>query len=199
MSEPVAPAAVGAANSDKPVTVVVRRAVKKGREKDYEAWLERLTSEVSDQLPGYLGAEMQRPPAGSSTFTSVFRFDSVENLTRFEESDLRRQKLAEATDLFLEDAIWQRHTGLEIWFDPPAGAVIPQPSRLRMALLLTVVVYVLVLVIGGLAAAALGDAVPGPIRLLLVITVEVFLMTYLILPRLTRLLRNWIYPSSTVT
>ena len=51
------------------------------------------------------------------------------------------------------DAVWQRLTGLEFWFTPPAGTVVPQPSRSRMVLLMTAVVFILVLLIGALVNA----------------------------------------------
>ena len=56
------------------------------------------------------------------------------------------------------------------------------------------VVYGLVLSIGTLVAQVLSTA-PMPLRLLVTITIEVFLMTYVLMPRLTRALARWIYPS----
>lgn len=55
---------------------------------------------------------------------------------------------------------------------------------------------VLVLSIGTAAAVLLGNSVPVPLRLLGVIVVEVFLMTYVVMPKLTRWLSAWIYPSA---
>jgi antibiotic biosynthesis monooxygenase (ABM) superfamily enzyme len=176
-----------------PVTVVVRRRVKPGREASYEAWLARLVLDAK-ALPGFLGSELQRPGGTSREYTSVFRFDSLEHLRGFEESELRRKALLEVTELVEGDALWQKLTGLELWFTPPPGTVVPQPDRLRMALLMIGVVYGLVLSIGQLVALVLGDA-PLPLRLLVTITIEVFLMTYVIMPRLTRWLAFWIYPS----
>lgn len=176
-----------------PVTVVVRRRVKRARAKAYEAWLERLVAAAS-ALPGYRGAEVQRPREdGPCVYTSVFRFESLETLDAFERSELRRRALAEATDLVEEDAVWSRLTGLELWFSPPSGTVVPQPSRFRMALVMIVVVYALVLSLGQLVAKVMGGA-PGPLRLLVTLVIEVFLMTYVVMPRLTRLLARWIYP-----
>jgi antibiotic biosynthesis monooxygenase (ABM) superfamily enzyme len=173
--------------------VVVTRRVRPGREAQYEAWLARLIAEAG-QLPGYLGTTIQRPPpTGPREYTSVFRFDTVEHLRDFEASDLRRRALAELADLVESDAVWRELTGLEVWFSPPAGTVVPQPSRLRMALLLIAVVYLLVLSIGqGVGWAASG--LPMPVRLLITIVLEVFLMTYLVMPRLTRRLARWLYP-----
>jgi uncharacterized protein len=51
-----------------------------------------------------------------------------------------------------------------------------------------------VLSIGTLVALVLS-AVPMPLRLLVTITIEVFFMTYVLMPRLTRWLARWIYPS----
>ena len=100
------------------VTVVVTRIVKQGCEKPYERWLAHLIASAS-LLPGYLGANIMRPAStGQREYTSVFRFDSVANLRAFEESDLRRRALEEVHDLVEADAVWQKLTGLELWFTP---------------------------------------------------------------------------------
>jgi hypothetical protein len=182
-----------------PVTTVVTRHVKPDRRQEYEAWLERLLSDARD-LDGYLGADIH-PPARDSpqaTYTSVFRFDTLDSLRAFEASDLRQRMLSEVVAYVEADAVWRSHTGLELWFSAPAGTTVPQPVRWRMALVLGTVVYVLVLVFGTIAAATIG-ALPVPLRLALVIAVEIALMTYIILPWITRRLAGWIYPSSTVT
>jgi antibiotic biosynthesis monooxygenase (ABM) superfamily enzyme len=128
-------------------------------------------------------------------YTSVFRFASVEQLRAFERSDLRRRYLDEVADLVRADAVWDTTTGLEWWFSPPPGTVVAQPVRWRMALVLGIVVYVLVLVLGALATAVLGGW-PTPLRLAIVIAVEIALMTYVLLPWLTRRLARWIFPRS---
>lgn len=184
------------AGDAEPVTVVVRRRVRQGKESAYEGWLGALIKEAS-ALPGYLGTTVQRPaPSGQREYTSVFRFDSIEHLRGFEESDLRRRALADVVALVEADAVWEKLTGLELWFTPPPGIAVPQPSRFRMALVMIAVVYGLVLSIGSVVALVLSDA-PTPLRLLVTITVEVFLMTYVLMPRLTRWLAGWIYPSPT--
>lgn len=175
------------------VTTVVTRRVRPDRRDEYEAWLGRLLADAST-LDGYLGAEVVRPPAGAATpeYTSVFRFATVAQLREFERSDLRRRHLDEVVDLVEADAVWDTTTGLEWWFTPPAGTVVAQPVRWRMALVLGVVVYLLVLVFGAVTTALL-DGWPPPLRLALVIAVEIALMTYVLLPWLTRRLARWIF------
>lgn len=179
------------------VTVVVTRRVKPGRESDYESWLSRLQTEARS-LPGYLGVTTQRPATGGPReYVSVLRFDSLASLRAFEQSELRARYLAEVQDMVEADAVWKQMTGLEFWFTPPPGTVVPQPSRPRMALLMIVVVFSLVLIIGtgvNAATAWLPFEVPYPLRLLLTITIEVLLMTYWLMPQLTRRLAPWIYP-----
>lgn len=176
------------------VTVVVTRKVKRSRESDYEDWLRRLLEEAK-AMKGYLGATIQKPAPGSTEYTSVFRFDTVDNLRKFEESELRSRYLREVVDYVDADAIWKKFTGLEFWFSPPKGAIIPQPSRFRMALVMIAVIFGLVLSIGQVVGMVAAE-VPSYIRLFVTISIEIFLMTYVLMPRITKLLAKWIYPSS---
>lgn len=181
-----------------PVTVVVRRHVRPGREADYEAWLARLVEAARSRAPGYLGAEFHRPGGGAGAYRSVFRFDSLASLEAFEQSDWRARMMAEAEPLFAADAAWERFTGLEFWFDPPPGTRVPQPSPHRMALVLVAVVFGLVLGLN----LALGPFIAGwplPLRLLATVILQVGLMTYVIMPPLTRAIAPFIYPTSRLT
>ena len=182
-----------------PVTVVITRRVKAGREAEYEAWLGRLQT-AARGVPGYLGVTTQRPaPGAAREYVSAVRFASLDDLRRYETSALHRDHLAEVAALVEGDATWQPLTGLEFWFTPPPGMAVPQPSRPRMALLMIVVVFSLVLGIGSLVnavAALLPWPLPAPLRLLLTITLEVLLMTYWLMPQLTRRLARWIYPAA---
>jgi antibiotic biosynthesis monooxygenase (ABM) superfamily enzyme len=179
-----------------PVTVTVRRKIKPGRETDYEAWLERLTRGAAEKFDGYLGADFHRPATPASAYRSVFRFDSLEHLDAFERSEFRQRMLAEAADLFAADAAWERMTGLEVWFDPPPGTRVPQPSPHRMALVLVAVVFVLVLFLN-LTIGPVMTGWPLPLRVFVAVAIQVALMTYVIMPRLTPRIARFIYPKTT--
>lgn len=187
--------------ADEPVTLVITRRVKPGRTADYEAWLQQFQHEARS-LPGYLGVTTHRPAAGAAPdYVSVLRFDSLASLQAFERSELRSRYLEKVRDLVEGDAVWRRLTGLEFWFTPPPGTVVPQPSRPRMALVMIAVVFTLVLVIGSAvnaAFAALPFATPYPLRLLVTIAIEVALMTWWLMPLITRRLAFWIYPRRAV-
>ncbi|MEP1126512.1 MAG: antibiotic biosynthesis monooxygenase [Ilumatobacter sp.] len=177
---------------DGPVTTIVTRTVPAERREDYEAWLHRLLVKA-EHLDGFLGADVHRPSAQHDRYTSVFRFATPEHLEAFQRSDLFHQSQAEAATIVDNDPVWDTHTGFELWFSPPPGTNVAQPVRWRMALLIGAVVYVLVLVFGALATAFIGDW-PTPLRLAIVIAIEITLMTYVLLPWLTKRLATWIYP-----
>ena len=63
----------------------------------------------------------------------MLRFESLQALQHFERSPVRERHLREVTELVEGDAAWRQLTGLEFWFTPPPGTVVPQPSRPRMA------------------------------------------------------------------
>jgi antibiotic biosynthesis monooxygenase (ABM) superfamily enzyme len=73
--------------------------------------------------------------------------------------------------------------------------VIPQLSRFRMAIvMIAVVVFGLVLSIGQLISMVAVE-VPYYLRLFVTLCIDIFLLTYVVMPRITWLLAKWIYPS----
>jgi len=92
----------------------------------------------------------------------------------------------------------QKATGLEFWFNLPEVPVTKAPSPHKMALVLTVVVYILVFIINILFGSWLVE-LPLYARVAIVVAGQVLLMTYLIMPAVTRLLQSWLFntgPSS---
>ncbi len=176
------------------ITTVVRRRLRPGQQAGYEAWLADLLRDAAG-LPGYLGTDVQRPTAPDRTYVSIFRFDTLANLEAFERSDLRKQYLSRVTPFVEGDAVWDRITGLEVWFDAPPGTVAPQPTRWKMALLLIALVFALVEVLRTIVGF-LAPGLPPRLALLVIVTAQVCLLTYVIMPPVTRRLAFWLFPHS---
>lgn len=179
------------------VTIVVRQRVKPGREAEYEAWLKQMTEGASEKFPGYIGVGFHRPEKPGDTYRQIFRFDSIEQLEEFERSDYRNNMLAKGSKYFEADPTFERMTGLEFWFDPPKGTKIAQPSPHRMALVMIVVVFSMILILSTLIAM-MTPSWPRPLRLLLTVIIQVCLMTYLVMPRLTPLIARFVYPKTRI-
>ena len=172
-----------------PVAIVFRRRVRPGHESEYEAWLEGMQKDTRG-MPGYLGVEVVRPAAGGREYVSLLRFASVEALARWETSDLRSAWLARLpADAVEGDAEVRRVEGMEAWFT--AGT--PTAPKWKMALVLVTVVYGLILLLSPIVTAIVGEETPLDLRLFVSVCIEVTLMTWLVMPALTRVLGGWLF------
>ncbi len=71
------------------VAVSITRRVRQGREPEFEAWLQGITTAAS-RYPGFLGVQVIRPVAGSREYRAVVRFDSERNFRHWDESEERQ-------------------------------------------------------------------------------------------------------------
>lgn len=173
-------------------TLIFRRRVRPGRDAAYKAWVEGIQL-ASRDVEGFLGASTMGHGAEEGEYISLVRFDSFENLRAWEASELRRQWLAKLpTDTVDGEAEIRRLEGLEFWFTGPGIAVPVAPSPHKMALVLVVLVLVLVSVLTPLVRSLLGGAPPFA-RTVVMVLLQVGLMTYFIMPRVTRWLSGWLF------
>jgi NhaA family Na+:H+ antiporter len=84
------------------VTVSITRRVRRGREPEFEAWLQGIVQAVS-QFPGCLGTRVIRPARGNRDYRVVVRFRSERDLRRWEASE-ERQFWYTRGEEFLADA-----------------------------------------------------------------------------------------------
>lgn len=175
-----------------PVTVSIARKIRPGREKDYEAWISAITVEVSD-WPGYQGVSVLRPAAATDyAYVTIYRFRTWEQCHAFEKSDFRRSRLDMLGDMVESETAVKKVTGLEFWFDLPEVPVQASPSPHKMALVITVVAYAVVLALN-LAFGPLVAFWPIWLKALLFVSAQVLVMTYVLMPWVTRLLRGWLF------
>ncbi len=175
-----------------PVTVTIRRRVKSGRETDYEAWL-RKAAAVASAFPGHMGVNFIRPDGvREKDYVTIFRFDTYRHLRDWEESPQRADSLKGLEGLVEGEATVQRVTGLEFWFTLPEVPSAAPPPPHKMALVLIVVVFCLVVSINLMFGTWLAQ-LPMLARIGVVVIGQVLLMTYLIMPLATRVLKPWLY------
>lgn len=181
--------------TDPPVTVDVMQSVRPGHEREFEQLLEQIIATAST-FDGYLGASVFRPSEhNQSEYRVVFKFDRLQHVKQWEKSAARQQYLAQAKQLTVDDGTFSILTGLETWFTLPSQPGLKPPARYKMVLITGAVIFAINRLLALVPAAWLGRF-PPLVQLLILIFVTVTLMTYVVMPRVTKLLSGWLYPSS---
>lgn len=175
---------------DGPVTVIVTRKAKQGKIQEFEEWMDGITHEAM-KFEGHMGVNIIRPhdPANLE-YVIIFRFNTYDNLARWEKSEIRNEWLKKSKGVTEGEARVEKQTGLEFWFTPsPAG--VAQPPRYKMAIVVTGIIFALVSVLlPQIRQATTG--LPIVLSTLVGVVAMVLLMTYVIMPSVNRLLRPWL-------
>jgi uncharacterized protein len=183
------------ADQNKSVALIITHTIKTGEEKRYEAWLTDILSAVS-RCPGYLGREIFRPTQGTRTYTSIVRFDANSNLNAWVESETRNSFVSRVSDLLEKGDVHEIRTGIDFWFTPEG---VKPPKPWKQFLLTLSAVYPLSLIIPRLFSPlySVAPLVEQPyIRGLLIAATLTALLTFVIMPRYTRLVKKWLYDES---
>ncbi len=181
---------IESAEQSGPVTISVARQVVPGRERDYEDWVKGITAEAV-KYPGHMGINVIRPTPGCQEYITIFRYDNYEHSKAWEESDVRAEWLEKLDGIVEGESEYRKGTGLEFWFSLPELPM-AHPSPHKMALVLLIVVFVLVSAIRYLIST-FAPGWPPVLQLFVTVFCQVMLMTYVVMPRVTRALRSWLY------
>jgi uncharacterized protein len=180
-------------DSEGPVTTTVTRRIKPGHETAYEAFLEGIIAAAS-RFPGHLGVEVFRPAtAAAGEYRIVYRFDTAGHLRRWLDSDEHADWLQRAEPHVAGPMRTEFLTGLESWFTLPEQPGLPAPPRYKMAILTWATIFPLITLVV-VVLTPLIRTLPLVVRLGITTLATVPLMTWVVMPRVTRLLRRWLYP-----
>ena len=183
-----------AANADSgPVTATVTRRVKPGHETFYEQFLAGIIAAAST-FPGHLGVEVFRPESATAgEYRTVYRFDTAEHLRAWLDSGEHAAWLERAEPHVLGPVRTSFVTGLESWFTLPGQPAAAAPPPYKMALLTWITIFPLITAVVAVTGPPLKQ-LPLAMRLAITTALTVSLMTWVVMPRVTRLLRGWLYP-----
>lgn len=186
---------VGSNEENHQVTAVISHVIRSGREQGYEEWLHGIAA-AAKQFDGHMGVSIIRPrDHAHPEYVAILRFDRYNNLKTWLESDTRREWIERLQPLIEKPESIQTLTGLETWFSLPNQLLKTPPPRYKMALITWLGVFFTLAIVSRLLAPILSNL---PILLAQLITtgLVVALLTYVIMPRLTKLFRLWLYPKS---
>jgi antibiotic biosynthesis monooxygenase (ABM) superfamily enzyme len=176
-----------------PVSVLFSRHIKKDRETEYEEWARAVTA-AARNFPGYLSASAMNVP-GSREYHLLYTFADRASLDAWLDSEERARWMVEVDALTEAERGLQKVTGLETWFTLSGTKIhtMKPPSRWKMWLVTVTAIYPLILVLFWLLAPRIAH-LPLGLRALIFPLVLVTLMTYAVMPAMTRMLRRWLEP-----
>ena len=180
-----------------PVTVSFTRRADPAHATEMTAWI-RSGLTMAESFPGFLGGGWVRPRHGSDEWHMLCRFDSPATLAAWDDSTERAWWLGSAQGL-AQTTRTEKRTGIEGWFDPPEsteavdvpGPVTTPPPRWKQATTIWLVFFPLNLLATVTLGALLAD-VFVVVRVAVVTLTLTPLMTYLLLPWITRRLEWWL-------
>jgi hypothetical protein len=171
--------------------------VSPGRQDAFEDWYEGIIG-AAQRYPGFLGSGILRPKEArggdAGDWHVVYRFADSAALHRWESSPERAEWLAKADDFVEETTGVSRVSGLETWFAMP-GRTAPAPPKWKMFVVTLLAIVPLVLLMNVLVLPELsGWPLIG--RTLVFSGTLTGLMTWVVMPRMTRLFRGFLYGSA---
>lgn len=171
-------------------TAVFTWDVAPGRQEDFENWAQGI-HRAAAKFPGHLGATWLRAEGARGRYYTVVRFAQERQLKDW----LNSTERAEWIERLDEIAHEQRYhtTGMETWFSVP-GEALPPPARWKMVVVTFCAVYPLSVLFQWLVTPA-TDSMPLLIRAFFFPLVVVPLLTYVLMPGLSRTFRRWLYPA----
>jgi uncharacterized protein len=177
-----------------PVTLTFSFIINKGKEKEFEEWAHEITQAVT-HFGGHLGSNWIR--VGSREYLVVIKFLDIEDSNKWLQSSVRRRLIKKVLPLVKEfkPNNLQNVTGLETWFTLPGRVTIKPPPRWKMVIATMIGIYPVGLLYQAYLVGEFKN-IPlllRPVALSLILTP---ILTYVIMPQLTKVLRTWLYPDN---
>ncbi|GAB4010882.1 antibiotic biosynthesis monooxygenase [Spirosoma migulaei] len=178
---------------DSAVTTIIVQRPYKDQIQAYENWLQEMVP-LAQGSAGHRGVNVIKPHGQNEEYTIVLHFASETTLRTWLESDTRRQMVEMVRPLLNTDEKIEIKTGLEFWFTPPEARKMAPPHK--QFLLTWSAIFPLSVLIPWLLSPLFSAfpflAVPLGKPLLTSLLI-VALMTFVIMPRYTRLVAKWLY------
>ncbi|RLJ77314.1 antibiotic biosynthesis monooxygenase [Pedobacter alluvionis] len=176
-------------------SVVITHHILEGKQKEYEKWLDEILP-VSKHATGFIDLQIVRPiPKLTFVYTVIIRFDTIENLKNWMESEDRKQLIEKASPFFRKNDRYQIKSGLDFLFNAEnEGHKVP--VRWKQYLVTWSAIYPLSLIIPVLLLPFLrwlGIPVNHYLDAFINSGCIVLLMVYVVMPNYTRLIKKWLF------
>lgn len=176
------------------VTLLTARAVEPGYEQDFREWFGRVTDTAS-AFPGHLGDGLFRPATAAGPWVLIHRFRDQQSARHWTTSPERAALFDDCEGHHQSEVARRELSGMETLFTTAHDTPTTAPPRWKMALAAFAAVLPISLIGNGLLGPALR-AWPLVARVLMLALLFSTLMTYLMMPAVTLVLRRWLYAAT---
>lgn len=166
--------------------------IRSDRETEFREWRRRILEEVRT-WKGFLGTEsFDTLDSAHPEFVVVVRFDSRLNLDAWLQSKIRKTFMKEVRRYVDHYALRRIGSGFEGWFDTSANK--NPPASWRQAMVILTALFPVIMTLRQLLFPVFS-ALPMPAAFLILLTVDMAVLTYVVMPRFTLLMNFWLRPS----
>lgn len=175
------------------VTRIARRRAVPGHEAAYESLVREMFERMRGHR-GFLGADLIPPDPAGGDYQVVVNFADEDALAAWDASADRADVHARMREHAVGEPEHRRLSGLEAWFAPAVVPASMHPPRHRMALVTWVGIWPTASLVLWLVAPWLRDDLGMPFLLVTLVNTALItlLMTYVVMPRLTRVARPFL-------
>lgn len=172
------------------LTVVVRRTIKDGQEHDFEESMKKFVN-FALSFEGHRGINIIRPSQGNREYVVVDRFLDRDSRDRFTSSPEYREWMDCLGEYTEGTAHIQEMSGLDAWFNDP-GKPLLTPPQYKTAIATWIGVCIVIFFLNAVLAPYIENWAYIPNALVFNACV-VTLLTWVVMPLITKLLRNWLF------
>jgi len=166
------------------------------KEGEFLEWRRRILEEVRT-WKGFLGTESFDTLEGAEPeFIVVVRFDSRANLDEWLKSKVRNDFMKEVHRYVDHYTLRRIGSGFEGWFDTSENTA--PPARWRQALVILSALFPVIMVMRELLSP-IFLVLPLPVAFLILLALDLVFLTYVVMPRYSRLMNFWLRPGANFT
>jgi len=178
-------------DSDTPVTIIVKRRPRPGKEKEFEEIVSGI-SQAAMTFQGHLGINIFLPTRTTNYYRIVFKFDSRRNFIAWETSDIRQKWLERFNQVDAGDPQLEVLSGLETWFTSADEEAVVPPRKYKMMIVVWLSVFPLSILLNYLFRPMISE-LHIMLQIAMISIIIVTLMTYIVMPFMSKLFHRWLH------
>ena len=176
-------------------SVVITHHIKQGKQQEYEDWLNEI-GPICRSYTGMVDWQIIRPiPDLTFIYTIIVRFDTIENLRNWIESNERKRLIENVKPILAKRDDYHIKSGLDFLFtsESPNNKI---PLRWKQFVVTWSAIYPLSVMIPLILLPVLRELNFPQNRFFDSFFISgfiVFLMVYVVMPNYSKLIKNWLY------